>query len=71
LTRVRAGERLKQMRLRLGLTTREIAELSKKIATAEENEEYAVSHARLIQIENDESTPSIYESYAASQLRRI
>jgi transcriptional regulator with XRE-family HTH domain len=66
LPTVRAGERLKQMRLRLGLTTREIAELSKKIATAEGSEEYAVSHARLIQIENDESTPSIYKLFTLS-----
>jgi len=63
---VRAGERLKQMRLRLGLTTREISELSKKIASAEGNEEYAVSHARLIQIENDESTPSVYKLFTLS-----
>ena len=62
----RPGERLKQMRLRLGLTTREIAEFSKKIATAEGNEEYAVSHARLIQIENGESTPSIYKLFTLS-----
>jgi transcriptional regulator with XRE-family HTH domain len=54
------------MRLRLGLTTREISELSKKIATAEGSEEYAVSHARLIQIENDESTPSIYKLFTLS-----
>jgi transcriptional regulator with XRE-family HTH domain len=66
LPTVRAGERLKQMRLRLGLTTREIAEFSKKIALAEGNEEYAVSHARLIQIENDESTPSIYKLFTLS-----
>jgi transcriptional regulator with XRE-family HTH domain len=66
LATVRAGERLKQMRLRLGLTTREISELSKKIATGEGNEEYAVSHARLIQIENDESTPSIYKLFTLS-----
>ncbi len=54
------------MRLRLGLTTREISELSKKIATAEGSDEYAVSHARLIQIENDESTPSIYKLFTLS-----
>jgi transcriptional regulator with XRE-family HTH domain len=63
---VRAGERLKQLRSQLGLTTREIAELSRKIASAEGNEEFAVSHARLIQIENDESTPSIYKLYTLS-----
>ena len=65
---VRAGERLKQLRLQLGLTTREVAELSRRIASAEANEEFAVSHARLIQIENDESTPSIYKLFALSAI---
>jgi transcriptional regulator with XRE-family HTH domain len=65
---VRAGERLKQLRLQLGLTTREVAEMSRKIASAESNEEFAVSHARLIQIENDESTPSIYKLFALSAI---
>ncbi len=63
---VRAGERLKQLRLQLGLTTRDVAELSRKIAAGEANEEFAVSHARLIQIENDESTPSIYKLFTLS-----
>jgi transcriptional regulator with XRE-family HTH domain len=63
---VRAGERLKLLRSRLGLTTREVADLSRKIALAEGNEEFAVSHARLIQIENDESTPSIYKLFTLS-----
>jgi transcriptional regulator with XRE-family HTH domain len=64
----RAGERLKHLRLQLGLTTREVAELSRKVASAEGNEEFAVSHARLIQIENDESTPSIYKLFALSAI---
>lgn len=63
---VRAGERLKQLRLQLGLTTRDVAELSRKIALGEANEEFAISHARLIQIENDESTPSIYKLFTLS-----
>lgn len=57
----RAGAELRQLRTRLGLTTRDVAELSKKIAAGEGNEEFQVSHARLIQIENDESTPSVYK----------
>ena len=64
----RAGERLRALRLRLGLTTREVAELSRKIAASETNEEFAVSHARLIQIENDESTPSIYKLFTLSAI---
>ena len=63
---LRAGERLRQLRTQLGLTTREVADLSRKIAEAEGNEEFAVSHARLIQVENDESTPSVYKLFTLS-----
>lgn len=63
---IRAGERLRQIRTRLGLTTRDVAEFSKKIAVEQNNEEFSVSHARLIQIENDESTPSIYKLFTLS-----
>jgi transcriptional regulator with XRE-family HTH domain len=63
---VRAGERLRQLRTQRSLTTREVSELSHRIAAAESNEEFSVSHARLIQIENDESTPSIYKLFTLS-----
>ncbi len=63
MSALRAGERLRQLRVRAGLTTREVADLSRKIAISEGNEEFSVSHARLIQIENDESTPSIYKLF--------
>ena len=65
---LRAGERLRQIRTRLGLTTRDVAELSRKIAVDEANEEFSLSHARLIQIENDESTPSIYKLFTLSAI---
>ena len=65
---VRAGERLRQIRTRLGLTTRDVAELSRKIALDEANDEFSVSHARLIQIENDESTPSVYKLFTLSAI---
>ena len=65
---VRAGERLKQLRSRLGLTTREVAEMARKISIAEANDEFSLSHARLIQIENDESTPSIYKLFTLSAI---
>ena len=63
---MKAGEHLRQLRNRLGLTTRDVADLSRKIAVEEANEEFSVSHARLIQIENDESTPSIYKLFTLS-----
>lgn len=54
--------------MRLGLTTREVADLSRKIAVSESTEEFAISHARLIQIENDESTPSVYKLFTLSAI---
>jgi transcriptional regulator with XRE-family HTH domain len=64
----RAGTRLKLLRLRLGLTTREVAEISRRIAAAENREDVAFSHARLVQIENGTSTPSVYKLFALSAI---
>ena len=63
-----AGASLRQLRVRARLTTREVAELSRKIALAEGNEEFSISHARMVQIENGESTPSIYKLYSLSAI---
>jgi transcriptional regulator with XRE-family HTH domain len=63
---MRAGEHLRGLRARAGLATRDVADFSQRIAAAETNEEYGISHARLIQIENDESTPSVYKLYTLS-----
>jgi len=63
LPELRAGERLRLIRSRLGLTTREVADLSRKIAATESNEEFALSHARLTQIENDGTAPSLYKLF--------
>jgi transcriptional regulator with XRE-family HTH domain len=64
----RAGTRLKMIRLRLGLTTRQVAEMSRQIAKAEQHAEAALSHARLVQIENGTSTPSVYKLFALSAI---
>lgn len=64
----RAGTRLKMIRLRLGLTTRQVAEMSRHIAEAEQHQEAAFSHARLVQIENGTSTPSVYKLFALSAI---
>jgi len=60
----RAGFKLKQVRERLGLTLRQVEEASLDIAGAEHNLEHGVSVARLNQIENDGSLPSIYKLYS-------
>jgi transcriptional regulator with XRE-family HTH domain len=63
-----AGERLRKLRIRLGITTREIESLSRKIAEKEGNEEFIVSHARLTQIENGVSTPSLFKIFSLSAI---
>jgi len=67
----RPSERLKAIRTRLGVTTREVAELSLKLADAEGNPEYAISNAWLTQVENSDSVPSIYKLYALSAIYRM
>ena len=56
------------MREQARLTTRRVAELSQKIAAAEANAEYTISHTRMVQIENGESTPSIYKLLSLSAI---
>src|ERR1700751_3820029 len=58
------GTRLKEVRGRLGITTREVALFSKTIADAECNAEFLISGPWLTQIENDKSAlPSIYKLF--------
>ena len=59
------------MRARLGLTTREVARLSRVVANQRNNENFAISHTRLVQVENDESVPSIYKLYALGTIYGI
>lgn len=59
-----AGLKLKQIRERLKLTLRAVEEFSLEIAEAERNSEFNVSIARLNQIENDGSLPSVFKLYS-------
>ncbi len=68
---MRAGLKLKQLRERLNLTLREVEEVSLAIVEAERNSEYGVSIARLNQIENDGSLPSIYKLYSLTVIYRL
>jgi transcriptional regulator with XRE-family HTH domain len=43
-------------------------ELSRAIAQEQNNEEFIVSHGRIIQVENNESTPSIYKLCSLSAI---
>lgn len=68
---IRPGDRLKQMRFRLGITTRDVAELSQKIAEDEDNPEFSISNAWLTQIENSDSVPSIYKLFSLSSILHV
>lgn len=67
----RPFEHLKEIRARLGITTRDVAELSQQLAETEGNPEYAISNAWLTQVENSNSVPSIYKLYALSAIYRV
>jgi len=61
-----AGMRLRQERLRVRLSTRDVERLSQQIAREKSNQEYSISHTWLAEIEKGEFTPSIYKLYSLS-----
>jgi transcriptional regulator with XRE-family HTH domain len=65
------NEQLKELRSRLGITTRDVAEFSQKIAVSEGNSEFQISNAWLTQIENSDSVPSIFKLYSLSAIYRM
>jgi len=68
---VTPNEKLKSVRGRLGITTREVADFSQRIAEAEGNPEFQISNAWLTQVENSDSVPSIFKLYSLSAIYRI
>jgi len=67
---LRTGERLRDLRARLGVTTREVEECSRAIAEENQNEEFYISNAWLTQLENKTSIPSIYKLFSLSVIYR-
>lgn len=67
---MRPGEQLRELRNRLGVTTREVEEFSRAIAEDRQNEEFYISNAWLTQLENKNSIPSIYKLYSLSVIYR-
>lgn len=66
-----AGARLKEMRARLGLTTRDVEAKSHQIADERHNREYYLSHAWVTDIEKGEFKPSIYKLYSLSAIYHV
>src|SRR5690348_8025248 len=67
----RPGEQLRELRNRLGVTTREVEVYSRAIADDSQNEEFYISNAWLTQLENRDSIPSIYKLYSLSVIYRV
>src|ERR1051325_476208 len=63
------GARLKEVRTRLGISTREVALFSESIADAEGNEQFLLSGPWLTQIENEKAAlPSIYKLFTLASI---
>lgn len=63
------GSRLKEVRTRLGISTREVADFSRAIAEAERNEEFRLSSPWLTQIENEKAAlPSIFKLFTLASV---
>ncbi|HEV2288794.1 MAG TPA: helix-turn-helix transcriptional regulator [Candidatus Acidoferrales bacterium] len=67
---MRAGERLKNLRNGLGISTRDVEDLSRRIAQDEGNEDFQISNGWLTQIENTDSVPSIHKLFSLSIIYR-
>lgn len=66
--REKPGDMLRKLRSKLGITAREVEELSRGISQRLGNEDFTISHGRIIQVENNESTPSIYKLCSLSAI---
>lgn len=63
---ISAGEFLKEKRLQLGLSVRDVRDISAKVALREHNRRFHVSSSRLIQVEGDCAVPSFYKVFTLS-----
>jgi transcriptional regulator with XRE-family HTH domain len=66
-----AGQKLKQVRERLGLTYREVEEYSARIAEVRNSEEFAIALSRLSDIENKRTVPSVFRLYSLCVIYRL
>lgn len=65
---LRAGQRLKAVRERLGLSTRDVERKSEQIAVEKRNQEYHISHAWLTDIEKGKFMPGLFKLYSLSAI---
>ena len=68
---LQAGAKLKQIRLRLGLSVREVERLSLKVVSRRENRDFFLSRAWITDIEKGRFVPGIFKIAALSDLYRL
>jgi len=67
----RAGERLKRVRERLGLTFRDVEQASQNVASRRGSDEFGIALSRLADIENKGTLPTIYRLYTLCVIYRL
>ncbi len=67
----KVGQSLREIRETLGLTLREVETHSRHIAEARQNIDYLFSAGRLSQVENSNSTPSLYKLATLSEIYHL
>lgn len=65
-----AGAKLKELRLRLGLTLRDVEASSRQLAEEKHNQDFFISRGWLNNVENGSYTPSIYKLYSLGAIYR-
>jgi transcriptional regulator with XRE-family HTH domain len=58
------GIRLKQLRVRLGLTVRAVENLSRRLAAEKQNQDFFISRGWLSNVENGTNVPGLFKMYS-------
>jgi transcriptional regulator with XRE-family HTH domain len=66
-----AGQKLKQVRERLGLKYRDVEETTTRVARLHQNDEFIVTLSRLADIENKGTLPSVFRLYSLCAVYHI
>jgi transcriptional regulator with XRE-family HTH domain len=66
-----AGKRLKALRERLGLSTRDVQRMSRQIASEKQNQEFYLSHNWVTDIENGKFMPRMFRMYSISAIYHL
>ncbi len=66
-----AGQRLREIREKLGLTLRDVEEQSRRITEEMQVMDYLITAGRLSQVENSNSLPSLYKLATLSFIYKL